>query len=377
MLRATQLCYRRRGAGIIGLPNVGKSTLFNALTCSQQAKTGNFPFCTIDANLSKVPVVDERLRQMTKFTGAQKIVDVEVDLADVAGLIAGASKGAGLGNKFLADIRPCSVLLHTVRCFESAKDGFDTPDPLEDISVIMNELILADLEVMEKRLHKFNKSKKAGGGDAEIAFAKRVVEALEGSVPAADLIAGSGKKKPLSAEERTWLSNYQLLSGKPMMFVLNTDEASVRDGNVLSAAVEGKYGAERTCRVSASIEEQTSQMDTREERLMFLSEYNIDVPRGEVLMKQVYHMLRLQSFFTVGPLMSVGWAIDHGATSKEAAGEIHSDFEKNFVSAKVMQWDTFITKPNLEAAEMQMEVVDAKYVMKDGDVMIVNHNTSR
>lgn len=375
MLRTTCLWLRRRGAGIIGLPNVGKSTLFNALTCSQQAKTGNFPFCTIDANLSKVPVVDERLRKLAQFTGAAKIVDVEVDLADVAGLIAGASKGAGLGNKFLADIRPCSVLLHTVRCFESAKDGFDRPNPLDDISVIMNELILADLEVMEKKLHKFHKSKR--GGDGEVAFAKRVLTTLEDGKPASDLVSATGKKKSVSDEEVQWLANYQLLSMKPMLFVLNTDEMSVKDGNEFSAAVERQFGESRTCRVSASIEEQTSQIPSREERLMFLAEYGIGTPRGEVLMKQVYDMLRLQSFFTVGPLMAHGWAVEQGATAKEAAGEIHSDFERNFVSAKVLPWQELITKPNLEAAELQMHTVDAKYVMRDGDVMIVNHSTKR
>lgn len=358
----------RRGAGIIGLPNIGKSTLFNALTGSQLAKTGNFPFCTIDANLSRVPVVDERLRRLAAFTGARRIVDVEVDLADVAGLIAGASHGAGLGNKFLADIRPCSVLLHTVRCFESAKEGFDAPTPLEDIEVIMNELILSDLEILEKRYHKVRKTKKSG--DSEVIFVQRLIAFLESGNPAADL-------RKMSADENSLLNSYQLLTSKPMMFVLNLDEASVRDGNRFSKAVEDKFGPQRTCRVSASIEEQTSQIALREERLLFLQEYGIDVPRGEVLMKKVYDLLRLQSFFTVGPNMAVGWAVTQGTTSREAAGEIHSDFEKNFLSAKVLLWSDMITKPNLESAEMQMVKVDGRYVMRDGDVMIVQHSAIR
>ncbi|EAN94221.1 putative GTP-binding protein [Trypanosoma cruzi] len=366
MLHACLLLLRRRGAGIIGLPNVGKSTLFNALTCSQQAKTGNFPFCTINANLARVPVVDDRLRRLAAFAGAQRIVDVEIDLADVAGLIEGASKGAGLGNKFLADIRPCTILLHMVRCFESAKDGFDAPTPLDDISIIVNELVLADLEAMEKLLHKNRKTRRAG--DAALEFCQRVVSWLQDGMPVSYM-------KLKTEEERQWLQQYQLLSAKPMLFVLNMDEASVVTGNKFAAEVEEKFGTERTCRVSASLEEQTSQLASRDERLMFLQEYGIDLPRGEVLLRNAYRLLRLQSFFTVGPLMAHGWTTKVGATAKEASGEIHSDMEKYFRRARVMPYSEFLSKPNLEAAEMQMAFVDAKHIMKDGDVMIVEHNT--
>ncbi|KAH9588917.1 GTP binding domain [Trypanosoma melophagium] len=368
MLRICAVLCRRRGAGIIGLPNVGKSTLFNALTCSQQAKTGNFPFCTIDANLSKVPVVDDRLRKLAAFTGAQKIVDVEIDIADVAGLIEGASKGAGLGNKFLNDIRPCAILLHMVRCFESVKDGFETPAPLNDISTIVNELVLADLEAMEKAVHKINKTRKLG--DAGLAFCQRVVSWLRDGRPASEL-------KLRNEEEVQWLQQYQLLSAKPMMFVLNVDESSVMSGNKFTAAVEKKFGAARTCLVSASLEEQTSQLNSREERLLFLQEYGVDIPRGEVLIRSAYRMLRLQSFFTVGPLMAHGWATASGVTARVASGEIHSDMGKHFVRAKVLPWDVFITKPNLEAAEMQMVYVNANHIIKDGDVMIVEHNAPK
>lgn len=371
MLRRSCVLWKRRAAGIVGLPNVGKSTLFNALTCSQLAKTGNFPFCTIDANTSKVPVIDPRLRQLAKFTGAEKVVDVEVDLTDVAGLIAGASKGAGLGNKFLHDIRTCSVILHTVRCFESAKEGFDTPHPVDDIHVIVSELVLSDLEVVEKKVHKVQKLKKAG--DIEFAFLKRLQQWLEEGKAAAEL----PMKAKLSTAEINLLQSYDLLSNKPMMFVLNVDERAVREGNVFSREVEKAFGPQRTCRVSAAVEEQTAQLASREERLMFLEEYGIDVPRGEVLMKQVYELLKLQSFFTVGPKMAHGWTVPRGSTARQAAGEIHSDFEKNFVRAKVMGWEEFIQKPNLESAEMQMRMVNDAYEMQDGEVMIVEHNTSR
>ncbi|KAG5501531.1 hypothetical protein JKF63_03360 [Porcisia hertigi] len=369
MLRLSVALWKRRAAGIVGLPNVGKSTLFNALTCSQMAKTGNFPFCTIDANTSRVSVADPRLRHLAKFTGADKIVDVEVDLTDVAGLIAGASKGAGLGNKFLADIRNCSVLLHTVRCFESAKEGFDTPQPLEDIHVILSELMLADLEVVERRIHKVHKTKRAQ--DVENGFLKRLRQWLEEGKPAADMALDAR----LTLAEKNFLQSYDLLSNKPMMFVLNVDERSVEDGNAFSGEVEAVFGAARTCRVSAAIEEQTAQLASAEERQMFLEEYGIAEPRGTVLMRQVYALLKLQSFFTVGPKMAHGWAVMQGSTARQAAGEIHSDFEKNFSSAKVMAWDTFCQRPNLESAEMQMQMVNDKYVMQDGDVFIVQHNT--
>lgn len=371
MLRRSWWLRKRRAAGIVGLPNVGKSTLFNALTCSQLAKTGNFPFCTIDANTSKVPVIDPRLRDLAKFTGAEKIVDVEVDLTDVAGLIAGASKGAGLGNKFLNDIRTCTVILHTVRCFESEKEGFDTPHPIDDIHVIVSELVLSDLEVVEKKVHKVHKTKKSN--DVEYNFLKRLQQWLEDGKAAAEMPS----KVKLSTAELGFLQSYDLLSNKPMMFVLNVDEGAVKEGNTFSREVEKAFGPQRTCRISAAVEEQTAQLASGEERLMFLEEYGIDVPRGEVLMQQVYQLLKLQSFFTVGPKMAHGWTVTQGSTARQAAGEIHSDFEKNFVRAKVMAWDEFIKKPNLESAEMQMRVVNDSYEMKDGEVMIVDHNTSR
>lgn len=362
------LSLRRRGAGIVGLPNVGKSTLFNAMTCSQIAKTGNYPFCTIDANLSKVAVYDARLRELAKFSKAQKIVDVEIDLADVAGLIAGASKGAGLGNKFLADIRPCTIVLHMVRCFESAKDGFDTPNPIEDISVIMQELILSDMDAVEKR---YQKVKSRGKGDTEMIFSKRLLEWLEAGKPATDF------KITPNTEEPEFLKQYQLLSAKPMLFVLNVDDASMKEGNQFSKLVEDKYGIEVTCRVCSVIEEQTSQF-TREERIDFLKEYGLTIPATDVLLQKAYKMLKLQSFFTVGPQMAHGWPIVEGTNAKQAAGEIHGDFEKFFVKGKVCPWDQFIKFPNFTVAEQTgLRPVDQKYIMNDGDVFIVEHSAKK
>jgi GTP-binding protein YchF len=366
MLTASRVFYRR-GAGIVGLPNIGKSTLFNALTCSQQAKTGNYPFCTIDANLAKVDVYDSRLRTLAKFSGAPKIVDVEIDLADVAGLIEGASKGAGLGNKFLADIRPCNIVLHMVRCFESAKDGFDAPDPLRDIAVIENELILADLDVMEKR---FAKMRAKRSNDPELRFAERVVQTLTEGVPA-------HRMKITDVSETQSLREYGLLSAKPMLYVLNVDDNSVAVGNNFSKVVEEKFGEHRVCRLCASIEEQTSQF-TREERLEFLKAYNIEAPCGEELLGKVYKLLNLETFFTVGPNMAHAWTMRKGATAKEASGEIHGDFAKHFRSASVCAWDKFAACVNLKQAEQfAMQQKDASYVMQDGDVIIVQHDAPR
>lgn len=370
MMFATRFLLKRRGAGIVGLPNIGKSTLFNALTCSQQAKTGNFPFCTIDANLARVPVYDERLRKLAAFSGAQKIVDVEVDLADVAGLIAGASKGAGLGNKFLSDIRHCNIILHLVRCFESAKNGFDAPRPLDDISTILNELVLADLDVMEKRHGKLHRNKKAS--DPEVLFSRRVVDWLSEGKPAKDLPL---QKSQLHLENQ-WLKELSLLSAKPMLFVLNVDDESVKSGNEFSKMVEDSFGG-NTVRVSAAIEEQTAQMGNREERMQFLEAYDIVVPSADVLMSKVHSMLNLQSFFTVGPLMAHGWSVRKGASVKEASGEIHGDFEKHFVSARVSPWEMFTSSANLASAEMKMDQVNEKYLIHDGDVLIVEHSAKR
>jgi GTP-binding protein YchF len=362
MLRATVLA-RRRGCGIVGLPNIGKSTLFNAITGTQLAKTGNYPFCTIDANLAKASLYDERARALAKFTGAEKIVDVEIDVADVAGLIAGASKGEGLGNKFLNDIRPVNIVLHMLRCFECSKDGFDAPDPLSDIATIENELVLADIESLERRLVKFRSRK---SGDAELVFARRVHEHLSDGRSARTV-------KAAAKEEAAWLRDMQLLSAKPQLFVLNVDEESVVNGNSFSRAVEAKVGAGSVVRVCSLIEEQTA-MFSRADRMEFLSEYGITDPAADQLLRKVYDMLDLQTFFTAGPKMVHGWAIPRGTTAQQAAGEIHGDFAKHFVRGKTMQWDRFVTFRSCKEAEHALGAVVAKDALVDGDVFVVEHH---
>eukprot|EP00796_Vickermania_ingenoplastis_P010350 gene10350-7243_t len=412
--------WRRSGgsAGIVGLPNVGKSTLFNALTCSQMAKTGNFPFCTIKPNMARATVVDERLHQLAAFSGAEKVVEVEVDLVDVAGLIEGASRGAGLGSQFLADVRPCAVVLHMVRCFESVKDGFDTPNPLEAIAVIENELILSDLEVMEKRADKLRKgsgsggkaSASGGGGGSggaclnpaqEMQLAKEVVAKLSSGLPASAVLPSTttssscegGEKRAASASHgkdatqtnkkavdpavHQCLRRWDLLTAKPTLYVLNVDETSVATGNLFTAQVENKFGAARCLRISAALEEETSQLTTREERLEFLRAYGLSHPQSERLLHRVMRALKLQSFFTVGPLMAHGWRIPTGSTVRQAAGAIHSDFATHFVRGHVQDWEAFMAAPSLSAAERSMRTVDEHYVMQDGEVLIVDHSKNK
>lgn len=367
MLRVTAVFFRR-GCGIVGLPNVGKSTLFNAMTSSQLAKTGNFPFCTINANLAKVDVYDERLRELAKFTHAEKIVDVEIDLADVAGLIEGAHKGEGMGNKFLADIRPCNVILQMVRCFESAKDGFDRPDPLSDIVTISNELVFADLDALDKRLNKSAKLRK--DGDEEVAVLKKAHAWLSEGKSARDL------RPKLKYTEVDHLDSFQLLSNKPILYVLNVDDQSMKNGNEFSKIVEDKFGEANTVKVCSVVEEQTSQF-SRPERLAFLAEYGVEKPAVEILLQKVFAMLKLQSFFTVGPKMAKAWSIPQGSKAQDAAGEIHTDFKKHFLYAKVSDWSNFIKNKNLKEAEAAMKKVDEDYVMKDGECFIVEHRAEK
>lgn len=399
MLRRT-LQLQRSSAGLVGLPNVGKSTLFNSLTCSSLAKTGNFDFCTIDPNKGKVAVIDEQLEKCAKFAGSKKIYHSEVDVVDVAGLIKGASQGAGLGNKFLADIRPVTNILHVVRCFESEREGFDRPHPIDAIATIDAELVLADLESVEKRVAK---NKRTGGGAAaadssanqkdavfdEAVFARQVLEFLGDGKPARDIPSiqplpplgpnereSDARKKQhrLIAQRREALDTMQLLSAKPTIFVLNVDEEAMVNGNEFSRMVENHVGAERCVKVCSLIEEQTAQMD-RVERLAFLKDgYGIERPAVEDLMRRVYDLLKMQSFYTIGPQMAKAWPIRRGTTARQAAGEIHGDFEKHFKCAKIAPWHRFITAANLGTAEAKMFEVSGSYEMVDGDVMVVEHN---
>ena len=348
------------------------------------AKTGNYPFCTINANLAKVRVYDQRLRDLAAFSGAPKIVDAEIDLADVAGLIQGASKGEGMGNKFLSDIRPCTIILHMVRCFEALNDGFLTPTPLDDIDVINTELALADMDAVEKRINKVKKAGNKKGSDAELEMSllTKLLPFLEEGKPAREFLDHKNiteKVKPDSGKHQQELDivkELNLISSKPMLFVLNVDDQAMLNGNRFSSMVEEKYGVHSTHKVCSVIEEQTAQFD-RPERLSFLEEYGVKEPCVEGLLRKSFDMLDLQAFFTVGPKMVHSWPIRKGTTAPKAAGEIHTDFEKKFIEADVSSWEKFIADggegKELARAEKKMTRVSDDYAMKDGEVFIVHH----
>lgn len=360
---------RRLGCGIVGLPNIGKSTLFNAMTSSNLAKVGNYPFCTIHANRGKAITYDARLRTLAAFSGAQKIVDVEVDVTDVAGLIEGASKGEGMGNAFLADIRGVSLILHTVRCFADDRNGFDAPDPSKAIHTIDNELILSDCAVVEKYVGKVKKTMKPGS--KELVFAERLLDFLFEGKSARDFSCKD-------VQETGWLHGKELglLSVKPVLYILNVDERSMKEGNAYSKEVEAAKGTDRCLRVCCSVESDVSQMD-REERLSFLKEYGRDHPAVEDVSFRAHSLLDLVSFFTVGPQMAHAWSVPRNATVRTAAGAIHTDFETHFRKAKVMAWSEFVTHKSLKDAEAAMNVVQEDHVIADGDVMIVAHGAQR
>lgn len=380
MFQCTFLWLRRGHVGIVGLPNVGKSTLFNALTASQLAKTSNFPFCTIDPNRSKAQLEDARLLRLAAFSGATKVVPAEVDVIDVAGLIEGASEGAGMGNQFLASLRPVTVMLHTVRCFEKPDDGFDIPHPLEDIAVIESELMLADLASLEKRA-----GKKAAGKGMEQAVAAHLTESLSSGVAVRDALKTfkstdkprrAGGRLTSEVEEATkCCAQWQLLTAKPVVLVLNVEEESITGGNAYTKAVEEMFAPRGIpcIRICAALEEELAQLPA-EERVEMLNAYGLTAPRTSAVLSASVKALGYQSFFTVGPKMACAWLAPQDCTARRAAEEIHTDLAEFFHRARVAPWDAWSSHGNLAAAEKAMEVVGAEYVMRDGEVLVVEHS---
>ena len=362
MYASSSRLLRRRGCGIIGLPNVGKSTLFNALTSSQMAKTGNYPFCTINANVSKALVFDERLVVLAKLAGTQKIVYADVEVVDVAGLIEGAHKGLGLGNRFLNDIRPLSAALHVVRCFEGS-NGFGPATPLDDIDVIERELVLADLQSLQRREGKRDPSARLAAD-----VRKRVVDLLGSGKPAHSM--------KCTAEERAALDELQLMSAKPVIYVCNVGDDGMKGGNPHADAIRSRCGADNCFTLCSLIEEETARFP-REERLAFLNEYGVATPGAEALLHHVMRLLKLQTFFTVGPQMVKAWVLHQGATVLDAAECIHTDLREHFVHANVASWQQYLQSPTVALADAAMKKVDDKYTMQDGDVLIVEHTAQR
>jgi GTP-binding protein YchF len=357
--------------GIVGLPNVGKSTLFNALTRAQIAAE-NYPFCTIDPNVGVVPVPDPRLEQLAAIARPEKIVPTTVEFVDIAGLVAGASQGEGLGNQFLSHIREVDAIAHVVRCFESS-DVIHVAariDPLADVDIVDTELALADLATLEKGLERASKAARSGDKDAlrRRTLFERVRVQLGAARPARTL--------SLSEDERRDLRELQLLTAKPVMYVANVAEHGFAN-NPLLAAVEGRAAAEGTVvvPVCAAIEAEIAQLD-ESERAEFLAELDLSEPGLNRVIRAGYRLLGLQTFFTAGPKEVRAWTVRIGATAPQAAAVIHTDFERGFIRAEVIAFADYLAGNGeagaRDAGKLRLE--GKEYIVQEGDVMYFRFN---
>ena len=359
--------------GIVGLPNVGKSTLFNALTETAAAQAANYPFCTIEPNVGRVAVPDDRLQKIAAIAKSANILETQIEFVDIAGLVRGASKGEGLGNQFLANIREVDAVAHVVRCFED--DDITHVEgkiaPLADIETIETELMLADLDSLEKRVD--NLSKKAKGGDKDskemLDLVQRALVLLRDGKPARLL-----ERKP---EEERVFRMLGLLSSKPVLYVCNVEESSAHSGNSFSAAVAEfakKEGAVAVV-ISAKIESEIATL-SREEREEFLATLELEEPGLDRLIRAGYQLLDLITYFTVGPKEARAWTITRGTKAPAAAGVIHTDFEKGFIRAETIAFDDYVAFSGeagaRDAGKLRLE--GKEYVVADGDVMHFRFN---
>jgi GTP-binding protein YchF len=360
--------------GIVGMPNVGKSTLFNALTKTAAAQAANFPFCTIEPNVGEVSVPDARLDKLAAIAKSKQIIPTRMTFVDIAGLVKGASKGEGLGNQFLANIRECDAIAHVLRCFEDDDvthvDG--RVNPVEDADTIETELMLADLESIEKRLAGLVRKIRGNDKDAveQDALLRRAKEALEAGRPA--------RTVEVSDDERRSWKLLQLLTSKPVLFVCNVEEENAAKGNAHSAAVEKMAAAQGAgCVViSAAIEEEISQLEP-DEAAMFLEEMGLEEAGLDRLIKAGYALLHLQTYFTVGPKEARAWTISAGTKAPQAAGVIHGDFERGFIRAETIAYDDFVGLGGEQAAKEKgkMRSEGKTYTVADGDVLHFLFNT--
>lgn len=354
--------------GIVGLPNVGKSTLFNALTQTAQAAAENYPFCTIEPNLGQVPVPDERMTALSELAQSKELIPTQLTFVDIAGLVRGAASGEGLGNKFLAHIREVDAIIQVIRCFEDDDithvDG--KVDPISDIETIETELMLADLESLEKRAE--NLVKKIRGGDKEAilqsALIERALAVLKDGKPA--------RTVELEDDEKQAFKNLQLLTSKPVLYVCNVDEDSAATGNEFSKLIEEKAAAENagTVIISAAIEAEVAQLED-EERDEFLNDLGLEETGLGRIIRAGYDLLHLVTYFTVGPKECRAWTIREGTKAPQAAGVIHTDFEKGFIRAETISYDAYVTNKGETGAKEagQMRLEGKEYVVQDGDVL--------
>ncbi|MBB4301191.1 hypothetical protein GGD81_000206 [Rhodobium orientis] len=360
--------------GIVGLPNVGKSTLFNALTKTAAAQAANYPFCTIEPNTGEVAVPDPRLDKIAEFAGSANIVPTRITFVDIAGLVRGASKGEGLGNQFLANIREVDAVVHVLRCFE---DGDVTHvdgriDPVTDAETVETELMLADLESLERRIVALRK--KAQVGDKE---AKAVLPVMEGALA----LLQDGKPARLldvAKDDEAAFKALNLLTSKPVLYVCNVDEESAGTGNALSAKVEEMAASQGAAAVviSAAIEAEIAQLSA-DEQAEFLETIGLEEPGLDRLIRAGYDLLHLITFFTAGPKEARAWTVYRGAKAPQAAGVIHSDFERGFIRAQTIAFDDFVACGGEQGAKTAGKARDEgkEYVTQDGDVMLFKFNT--
>jgi len=352
--------------GIVGLPNVGKSTLFNALTNSSKAQAANFPFCTIDPNIGVVPVPDERLNNLAKISKSKKIISTTISFVDIAGLVKGASKGEGLGNKFLSHIREVDAIIHMIRCFDSEdiQNVNTTVDPIRDIEIIETEMKLADLESIQKRLEKNNKKN----------IEEEQLEILKISQ---DLINNDKNILEIKNKfDKKQIRQSGLLSLKQKIFVCNVDEQSVQKGNNYTNKFIEKFGEENTLIISADIENQINTFDVNEKK-KYMEMIGLKETGLNLLIKKGYEILELDTYFTSGPEETRAWTIQKNCTAPKAAGEIHSDFEKGFIKAEAVSYDDFLKNDGWVNSKTngKMRLEGKDYIVKDGDVLNFRFNT--
>ena len=360
--------------GIVGLPNVGKSTLFNALTETQAAQAANYPFCTIEPNVGQVAVPDPRLDKLAAIAGSAKIIPTQLSFVDIAGLVKGASQGEGLGNQFLANIREVDAIVHVLRCFENddIQHVENRVDPIADAETVETELLLADLESLEKRVPNLVKRGQTGDKESKIAGAvlAQTLELLREGKPAR-------LTKPKDEEEARHFAQAQLLTAKPVLYVCNVNEEDAANGNALSQRVFEKARAEgaEAVVVSAAIEADLVTMDM-DERLAFLEEMGLHETGLARVIRAGYDLLHLITFFTVGPKEARAWTVEKGAKAPQAAGEIHTDFERGFIRGETIAYDDYIALNGeagaRDAGKLRQE--GKEYVVKDGDVLHFKFN---